>query len=102
MSRAAISRERTMFSVRQKREIAEKVQEVLRETNHPELPTGEIQFLLHVSGATPVSWANIKTNGMVITPGVNRHNEAQDPRGKGDIVAKEGDWIQGFRIGGGL
>ena len=33
-----------MFSVRQKREIAEKVQKILRETNHPELPDGEIQF----------------------------------------------------------
>jgi hypothetical protein len=27
-----------MFSVRQKREIADKIQNILRETNHPELP----------------------------------------------------------------
>lgn len=40
-----------MFSVRQKREIADKVQQILRETNHPELPEGEIQFHLHVAGA---------------------------------------------------
>ena len=33
-----------MFSVRQKREIAEAVQRVLRETNHPELPEGDIAF----------------------------------------------------------
>lgn len=40
-----------MFSIRQKREIADAVQAVLRATNHPELPTGEIQFKLHVDGA---------------------------------------------------
>jgi len=39
-----------MFSVRQKREISEKIQEVLRETNHPELPDDEIQFLIHIRG----------------------------------------------------
>lgn len=40
-----------MFSVRQKREIAEAIQKILRETNHPELPKGEIHFKLHVYGA---------------------------------------------------
>lgn len=40
-----------MFSVRQKREIADKVQAILRETNHPELPEGEIVFSIHVKGA---------------------------------------------------
>ena len=40
-----------MFSVRQKREIANKVQAILKETDHPELPDGEISFLLHVEGA---------------------------------------------------
>ena len=68
-----------MFSVRQKREIADKVQQVLRETNHPELPEGEITFGLRVLGATPMSWAEIKNNGAVLTPSVNPHNEMQDP-----------------------
>ena len=45
-----------MFSVRQKRYIADKVQAILRETAHPELPTGEIRFLLHVDGAESWSW----------------------------------------------
>jgi hypothetical protein len=40
-----------MFSVAQKREIANRIQQLLRETNHPELPEGEISFLLHVDGA---------------------------------------------------
>ena len=69
-----------MFSVRQKREIAEAVQEILRATNHPELPSGEIQFSLHVDGAEAWSWADIRNNDAVTSPGVNPHNEAQDPR----------------------
>jgi hypothetical protein len=68
-----------MFSVRQKREISDKIQNILRETNHPELPPGEIQFLIHVEGATPMSWADIRNNGAVLNPSVNPHNEAQDP-----------------------
>jgi hypothetical protein len=66
-----------MFSVAQKREIAEKVQRILRETNHPELPAGEIQFALHVDGAESWSWADIRNNGAVKTPGVNPWNERQ-------------------------
>lgn len=69
-----------MFSVRQKREIADAVQKILRETNHPELPSGEIQFLLHVNGAESWSWADIKNNGSVTQPSINPHNEAQDQR----------------------
>ena len=40
-----------MFSHDEKRIIANRVQKILRETNHPELPSGEIKFLLHVEGA---------------------------------------------------
>ena len=71
-----------MFSVRQKREIAEKVQGILRDTNHPELPLEEIQFLLRVEGAEGWSWAEIKNNGAVAVPSVNPHNEAQDTKSK--------------------
>jgi len=67
-----------MFSVRQKREIADKVQQALRSTDHPELPKGEIQFQLHVDGAESWSWADIRNNGAVTDPGVNLHNEMQD------------------------
>ena len=70
-----------MFSIRQKREIADKVQKILRETNHPELPSGEIQFHLHVDGAESWLWADIKNNGQVTNPDVNPWNELQD---KGD------------------
>jgi hypothetical protein len=69
-----------MFSVRQKREIAEAIQKILRDTNHPELPAlpTEIQFSLDVRGADDWSWADIRNNGAIPNPGVNPHNEMQD------------------------
>lgn len=67
-----------MFSVRQKREIADAVQKILRATNHPELPEGEISFQLHVNGAESWSWANIRNNSAVGQPNVNPWNESQD------------------------
>ena len=69
-----------MFSVRQKRGIADAVQQILRNTNHPELPEGEIQFRLIVSGAGEWSWADIRNNGAVTNPDANPHNERMDPR----------------------
>jgi hypothetical protein len=68
-----------MFSVRQKREIADAVQRILRATNHPELPTGEIRFHLYVDGAESWSWADIKNNEAVQQASVNPWNEQQDP-----------------------
>ncbi len=68
-----------MFSVRQKRGIAAQIQAILRNTKHPKLPDGEIQFSLHVHGEENWSWAEIRNNGSVTAPSVNPHNEAQDP-----------------------
>jgi len=67
-----------MFSVREKRTISDRVQQILRETNHPELPAGEISFLLHIDGAELWSWADIRNNGGVPVPAVNPWNELQD------------------------
>lgn len=67
-----------MFSVRQKREISDAVQKILRDTNHPELPAGEIQFRLMVDGDESWSWADIRNNGAVINPDINPHNELMD------------------------
>lgn len=64
--------------MRQKRAIAEAVQRILRDTGHPELPTGEIQFRLRVDGAQSWSFAEIRNNGAVPTPEVNPWNEAMD------------------------
>jgi len=69
-----------MFSIRQKREIADAVQRILRETDHPELPEGEITFNLFVQGAYDWSWAQIRNNGTVPNPGINHWNESQDNR----------------------
>ena len=65
-----------MFSVAQKRAIADAVQKILRDTGHPELPDHEIKFHLVVHGASPWSWAEIRNNGAVPSPDVNPHNEA--------------------------
>ena len=64
-----------MFSVAQKRKISEQIQKILRATNHPELPEGEIEFHLRVQGAERWSWADIKNNGAVKTPDYNPWNE---------------------------
>jgi len=71
-----------MFPLQQKREIADAVQKILRATNHPELPAGEINFELYVEGAEPWSYAWIKNNGAVKQPDINPWNEQQDPRNK--------------------
>jgi len=61
-----------MFSSDLKQAIAEKVQAILQETGHVELPEGEVQFILHVDGAENWSWANIRNNAArgVDVPGV--------------------------------
>ncbi len=64
-----------MFSVQQKREIADKIQQILRDTNHPELPKGEIEFNIHIEGASTWSWADIQNNGAVDNPTTNPFNE---------------------------
>ncbi len=69
-----------MFSVQQKRDISHAVQKILHDTAHPELPEGEVSFLLHVDGAEAWSWADIRNNGAVTNPSVNPHNEAQAER----------------------
>ena len=69
-----------MFSVRQKREISDAIQKILRDTNHPELPKGEISFHIHVKGAEEWSWANIKNNGIETNQGINPWNEEQDTK----------------------
>jgi len=74
-----------MFSIRQKREIANAVEKILRDTNHPELPDGDINFKLHVEGAEDWSWANIQNNKSVSNPSVNEWNERQDHKVKEDL-----------------
>lgn len=50
-----------MFSPQLKREIAIKIQAILRDTEDDELrAAGEVDFILHVDGAEDWSWANIR------------------------------------------
>ena len=72
-----------MFSINQKRKISEKIQKILKETKHPELPEGEIKFHLHVEGEQEWSWADIKNNGAIMSPEIkaNPWNEIQDMKG---------------------
>jgi hypothetical protein len=67
-----------MFSTEQKRNIANAVQQILRDTGHPELPVTEIKFMLHVHSRFQWSWADIQNNNAVPIPSVNPWNEAQD------------------------
>lgn len=69
-----------MFSLRQKREISEAIQKILRETNHPELPEGEIDFVIKINGKEFWSWAIIENNSRVNNPSINSHNELMDKR----------------------
>lgn len=71
-----------MFSVRQKRKIAEAVQTALRQTSHPELPPGEIKFLLHVDGAEAWSWADIHNNGEALVDYGKASQSFQEASGK--------------------
>jgi len=49
-----------MFSPKLKKYLADFIQELLQETRHNELPTGEISFILHIDGSDEDSWANIR------------------------------------------
>jgi len=66
-----------MFSVDQKKQIAEAVEKTLLSFNHPEMPTERPSFKLHVDGKESWSWADIEPNWTYENrePGINPHNE---------------------------
>jgi len=49
-----------MLSPKVKKELSEKIQSLLQSVEDNELPSGEIDFLLHVDGAIDLSWCNIR------------------------------------------
>jgi len=51
-----------MFSVAEKKLIAEKVEKILLDLKHPEMPTSKPKFMLHVDGEESWSWADIEPN----------------------------------------
>lgn len=68
-----------MFSVEQKRKIAEIIEKALLELNHPEMPGENPQFKLHVDGKEEWSFADIEPNWIFDDghkeAGVNAFNE---------------------------
>lgn len=51
-----------MFSMSEKRYIAQKIEELLLGLEHPEMPTERPAFKLHVDGCESWSWADIEPN----------------------------------------
>lgn len=51
-----------MFSVQEKQHIARKIEEILLELRHPEMPDEKPKFKLHVDGEESWSWADIEPN----------------------------------------
>lgn len=54
-----------MFSIKEKRQIADAIQRILRATENSELSDGEIPFHIYVDGFDHNSWANIYNNGVI-------------------------------------
>ena len=51
-----------MFSVKEKQYLAQKIEELLLELKHPEMPDEKPEFKLHVEGKESWSWADIEPN----------------------------------------
>lgn len=51
-----------MFSVKEKQYIAEQIEKLLLDLNHPEMPKSRPVFRLHVQGEEGWSWADIDPN----------------------------------------
>ena len=66
-----------MFSKEEKIMIAKKVEELILSLNHPEMPTQNPEFKLHIDGREDWSWADIEPNHHYenTEPGVNKWNE---------------------------
>ena len=67
-----------MFSMKEKQEIAAKIEKILLDLKHPEMPTEKLKFTLHVDGKEIWSWADIEPNWKYskdTPPGINPWNE---------------------------
>ena len=51
-----------MFCVAEKKKIAEEIEKLLLNLNHPEMPKEKPTFRLHVDGKESWSWADIEPN----------------------------------------
>lgn len=67
-----------MFSVQEKRHIAQCLEIIILTLKHPEMPTEKPRFKLHIDGKESWSWADIEPNWTFDDknkPGVNSWNE---------------------------
>lgn len=64
-----------MFSVAEKRHLAEVVEKAIRDLNHPEMDNDNIRFLLHVDGRESWSFADIHQNSLPVESAPNPFNE---------------------------
>jgi len=67
-----------VFSVKEKQFIANQIERILLELNHPEMPKEKPVFKLHVKGKEEWSWADITPNwefGIENPPSINPFNE---------------------------
>ncbi len=51
-----------MFSVEEKKKIADVIEKTLLEFNHPEMPKEKPKFKIHIDGKEKWSWADIEPN----------------------------------------
>lgn len=68
-----------MFSIEEKQKIASAIETILLELKHPEMPTEQPMFSLHVDGKESWSWADIKPNWIFDEnnkPKINSWNES--------------------------
>lgn len=64
-----------MFSVSEKRHLAEVIERAIRELNHPEMDNDNIRFHLHIDGKASWSWADIHENSLPVESTPNPWNE---------------------------
>jgi hypothetical protein len=69
-----------MFSMAEKKKIAEEVEKLILSFNHPEMPKERPEFKLHIDGKESWSWAIIEPNWHFEDkpPSINPFNEDQD------------------------
>lgn len=51
-----------MFSFKEKKDLATQIEKLLLALNHPEMPSKNPEFKLHVKGKESWSWADIEPN----------------------------------------
>lgn len=70
-----------MFSMEEKRKIADAVEKILMDIDHPEMPKSRPSFQLHVDGKENWSWADIEPNWKYENSGATTTHWNENSRG---------------------